>query len=85
MAQSKAVLAILATAVALAGTIENEVLNAGIEALKAETDANGNTQEYKDLKDLVATLEAQGITDPATYTRDPKDRELLMSMIASKV
>ena len=29
-------------------------------------------------------LEAQGITDPATYTRDPRDRDILMQMIQSK-
>ena len=59
MAQSKAVIAVLATAVALASTVDNAELNTSIEALQAETDANGNTQEYKDLKDLLEAIEAQ--------------------------
>lgn len=59
MAKSKAVIATLATATALAGTIDNAELNASIEALEKEEDANGNTQEHKDLKDLLEAIEAQ--------------------------
>ena len=73
MAQSKAVLTVLATAVALAGTIDNAELNASIEALKAQEDANGNTQEYKDLKDLLDAIDAQANAGTDTGATPPAD------------
>jgi len=74
MAQSKTVLALLATAVALASTIDNAELNASIEALKAQENANGNTQEYKDLKDLLDTIDAQANTGTDKGPTPPADK-----------
>jgi hypothetical protein len=57
MAKSKAVQTLLATAIALAGTIENEDLNKAIGKLEALEDATHSNTEYKNLKDLVDELE----------------------------
>lgn len=57
MAKSKAVQTLLATAVALAGTIENEALNKAIGELEALEDAAHSNTEYKNLKDIMDELE----------------------------
>jgi len=57
---SKTIKALLATAVALVTTVENEKLEKAIADLEAIQDtANGNSIEYKKLKALVETIEAE--------------------------
>lgn len=60
MAKSQAVITLLATAVALAEKVDNAELKDCIEALEfLGEDAKGNTQEYKDLKEVVEKIEAE--------------------------
>ena len=74
MAKSKAVQALLATAVALAGTIENEALNKAIGELEALEDATHSNTEYKNLKDLVDELENDaGGDNPKGDENTPND------------
>jgi len=57
---SKTVEVLLAAAVALVTTVENEKLEKAIADLEAIQDtANGNSIEYKKLKALVETIEAE--------------------------
>lgn len=57
MAKSKAVETLLATAVAIAGTVDNVELKTAIDALDALEDATHSNAEYKALKDIVDTIE----------------------------
>ena len=91
MAKSRAVKDLLVTAIALASTIDNVELKAGVEALEAVEDANGNTQEYKDLKELVGTLEAdaengaEAVEDANGAKDEPKKLDYAgVRMIGSK-
>jgi len=56
---TKAVIALLATAKGLSETVNDAELQDGIEALEFLGDeADGKSQEYKDLKDVVERIEA---------------------------
>lgn len=72
---SKAVVTLLATAGALATKVEDAELTDCIEALEfLGEDANGNAQEYKDLKEVVTKLEAEQNADDEDD--EPKDETL---------
>ena len=74
MAKSKAVQTLLETAVALAGTIENEALNKAIGELEALEDATHSNTEYKNLKDIMDELENNaGGDNPKGDENTPKD------------
>lgn len=72
MAQSKKVLEVIAVAVAMLEVAENAELSASVAKLEAIEDANGNTQEYKDLKVFVEQLQAEKakIEDDAKKEKD---------------
>jgi hypothetical protein len=66
MAKTRAVKELLATAVELTATIDNEELHAGIQELSVIEDANGSTPEFKDLRALVASLQDGSIGNTPT-------------------
>ena len=79
--KSKTVIALLATAVALAGTIENAELDTHIKALQDIDEANGNTQEYKDLKALLETIDAKKDADGANDAKDEDASDIVVAIM----
>mgnify|MGYP003957552879 CR=1 FL=1 len=77
MAKSDVVVALLATAVALAETNNDVELADGIEMLEAlGDDAKGNTQEYKDLKEVVENIE-NGLNGDGSEIEDEDEKARL--------
>lgn len=77
MAKSEAVVALLEKAVELAETNKDVDLADGIEMLEAlGDDAKGNTQEYKDLKEVIENIE-NGLNGDGSEIEDKEDKAIL--------
>lgn len=74
MSKSNAVTTLLATAIALASTVENDELKTAIDALDALEDATHSNGEYKTLKEIVEKIESetQGAGDIGDADADAK-------------
>ena len=77
MAKSEVVVALLEKAVELAKTNNDVDLADGIEMLEAlGEDADGRTQEYKDLKEVVSNIE-NGLNGDGSEIEDEEEKERL--------
>lgn len=70
MGKSKAVQTLLATAIALASTVDNVDLKTAIGELEALEDATHSNGEYKALKDLVEQIEQDAPADKNNGVND---------------
>lgn len=84
MAKSKAVETLLATAIALAGTVENLELKTAIDELEALEDATHSNSEYKALKDLVEQIEDGGAGDEDAEAKAKAEKEAQEKLDAEK-
>ena len=73
MAKSKIVLALIATAQALAETIKNENLIIATNKLDELEDATHSSKEYKDLKEIVDELQNNTGDDKSDNTENEDD------------
>ena len=83
---TKAVMTLLATAIALLEQVNDAELKDSIEALEyLGEDADGKSQEYKDLKDVVERIEATLSKKTELPTaKDPKPKAKRLNYIGIK-